>query len=221
MGLEKIIFSWSGGKDSALALYQILQSGDYEVCALLTTLNESYDRICMHGVRQALLNAQSESIGIPLEKIYLTPSATNEEYDSKMRDELDRAKDRGITAVAFGDIFLEDLRQYRVERLSQAGMKGIFPIWKRPSSELALAFIRLGFKAVIACVDSQALDKSFAGREFDEKFLSDLPQAVDPCGENGEFHTFVYEGPLLQRPVVHKKGEVVFRDNRFYFCDLL
>lgn len=219
--MAKVIVSWSGGKDSAMALHAIRASGAYDVLALLTTVTEGYDRISMHGVRRALLEEQAQSLQLPVEKIYISQQATNDEYEAKLKEKLLFYKDKGVGAVVIGDIFLEDLRRYREENLAKIAMKGIFPVWKRDTAELARAFIDLGFKAVITCVDSQHVGKEFAGREFDRQFLSDLPSKVDPCGENGEFHSFVYDGPIFRRPIAHQKGEVVLRDNRFYFCDLI
>lgn len=219
--MEKVIFAWSGGKDSAMALYELRNNKDYDVVALLTTVTEDYDRISMHGVRRVLLEQQAESLAMPLEKVYITKKSSNEEYENKMRDKLAHYQSIGVSSVAFGDIFLEDLKKYREENLSKVGMKGIFPIWKRDSKELARTFIGLGFKAIITCIDSKVLDKSFVGRIFDEQFLSELPANVDPCGENGEFHSFVYDGPIFSKPVPCEKGEIVLRDNRYYFCDLV
>jgi len=219
--IEKILFAWSGGKDSTMALYELQKNKNYEIVTLLTTITEDYDRISMHGVRKILLEQQAESLGLALEKIYITKESSNEEYESKMRDKLKYYQKSGVSAVAFGDIFLEDLKKYREENLSKIDMKGIFPIWKRDSIRLAHAFIDLGFKAVITCIDSNVLDKAFAGRTFDKQFISELPSNVDPCGENGEFHSFVYDGPIFSRRIPYEKDEVVLRDDRYYFCDLM
>lgn len=219
--IEKIIFVWSGGKDSAMSLYELIKNRDYKISALLTTITEDYDRISMHGVRTILLEQQAESLGLPLEKIYITKISSNEEYETKMRDALTRYQGMGVSSAAFGDIFLEDLKKYREDNLLKIGMKGIFPVWKRNSTELAHTFIDLGFKAVITCIDSKVLDKTFAGRIFDKQFLSELPPNVDPCGENGEFHSFVCDGPIFSKRILYEKGEVVLRDNRYYFCDLM
>ena len=218
---KKILVSWSGGKDSTMALYELLKDGSYEIVALLTTITEDYGRISMHGVREYLLEKQAQSIGFNLEKVYITKNASNEEYERKMREILEKYKKIGVSGVAFGDIFLEDVREYRERNLSKVGMEGIFPIWGKNTKELAQKFIELGFKAITTCVDSKSLDKSFVGRIYDKQFLLDLPQGVDPCGENGEFHTFVYDGPIFRKRVKFKIGEIVFRDNRFYFCDLI
>ncbi|MFH1625707.1 MAG: diphthine--ammonia ligase [Pseudomonadota bacterium] len=217
----KTLLTWSGGKDSAMALYELQRARTYEISALLTTVTEDYDRISMHGVRSLLLEQQAESVGLPLEKVYITKDASNEEYEAKIRDKLMDFQNQGISSVVFGDIFLEDLRRYREGNLSETGMKGLFPLWGRDTAELARTFLHLGFNAVITCVDSNALDKSFVGRVFDERFLSELPSTVDPCGENGEFHSFVYDGPIFQKRISYRRGEVVLRDNRFYFCDLI
>ncbi|MGH7901649.1 MAG: hypothetical protein ACRENZ_07915, partial [Thermodesulfobacteriota bacterium] len=191
---EKILLSWSGGKDSALTLYELQKDKNYEIIALVTTITEDYDRVSMHGVRSALIEQQADSLGIELEKVLISRNAFNQEYESKLFEVLSRFMDLGINMVAFGDLFLEDIRRYREDFLKKIGMQGIFPIWKRNTRELAEIFLNLGFKAIISCVDSELIDKSFAGREFDEKFLLDLPSKADPCGENGEFHSFVYEG---------------------------
>ncbi|MDD5476819.1 MAG: diphthine--ammonia ligase [Candidatus Omnitrophica bacterium] len=219
--MKKILFTWSGGKDSAMALYELQKVYNYKIWALLTTITDGYDRISMHGVRNALLEQQIESLGFPLEKIHISKDASNEEYELKMKNALLRYRTQGVCLVAFGDIFLEDLRTYREENLSRIGLKGIFPLWKRDTTALAHTFIDLGFKAVISCIDSKCLDKSFAGRVFDKQFLSELPLNVDPCGENGEFHSFVYGGPIFKSEIAYEKGEVVLRDNRFYYCDLM
>jgi len=218
---EKALFSWSGGKDSAIALYEIQKSKSYEILALLTTITEDYDRVSMHGLRRILLEQQAKSLGISLEKVFITKDASNEEYESKMKEALLRYKNAGVHSVVFGDIFLQDVRKYREENLSKIGMNGVFPIWRRNTTALAHTFIDLGFKAVTICIDSNVLDKRFAARDFDKQFLSELPPTVDPCGENGEFHSFVYDGPIFKENILFKKGEIVLRDNRFYYCDLI
>jgi uncharacterized protein (TIGR00290 family) len=219
--MEPVLFSWSGGKDSALALYELQKQQKYAVAALLTTVTQDYDRVSMHGVRRVLLEQQAKSLGLPLEKILITNHATNAEYETKLRALLEGYQARGIHAVVFGDIFLEDLRKYREDHLAQIGMRGLFPIWKRESHELARTFIALGFRAVTTCVDSQQLDRAFVGRFFDAQFLAELPANVDPCGENGEFHSFAFDGPIFQKEIGIVKGQVVLRDKRFYYCDLL
>ena len=219
--MNRAIMSWSGGKDSSMALYYARKREDLKVIALLTTVTEGYDRISMHGVRRILLEQQADSIGIPVEKVYITQKASNEEWEAKMREILLRYKNQGITSVVIGDIFLEDLRKYREEKLSEVDLTGIFPVWKRDTAELARTFIDLGFKAILTCVDSQILPKEFAGRLFDHQLLADLPKNVDPCGENGEFHSFVFDGPIFRDPISCQKGDIVLRDQRYYFCDLI
>jgi len=217
---EPIILTWSGGKDSALALYY-LKNGHYHIRSLLTTITKDYNRISMHGVRSILLDNQSESLGLPIEKVFISKNSSNEEYENQMREKLLFYQHQGVSSVAFGDLFLEDIRKYREQNLSKVSMKGIFPLWKKNTHELAREFIELGFKAVIICIDSQNLDKKFAGRYFDRQFLSDLSANVDPCGENGEFHSFVFDGPIFKKPISFTIGDIVLREKRFYFCDLL
>ena len=217
---EKVLLSWSGGKDSAMALYEIQRAQKYEISGLLTTVTEDYDRISMHGVRSVLLQQQAQSLGLPLEKIFIPRETSIEEYESRMEIALTRFQQDGVSSVVFGDIFLEGIRKYREEKLSQIGMTGLFPLWERRSADLAHAFIDLGFKAVVTCVDPKVLDKAFAGRLIDERFLAELPVNVDPSGENGEFHSFVFEGPIFKERIPCTVGEVVLRGS-FYFCDLL
>jgi uncharacterized protein (TIGR00290 family) len=218
---EKILVSWSGGKDSALALQEVQKEHKYEIAALLTTLTEDYDRISMHGVRRTLLERQASSLGYPLEEVYISKDASNEEYESKMQEFLETYRERGVTSVVSGDIFLEDLRGHREGNLARIGMKGIFPLWESDTGELARRFVDMGFQAIITCVDSRVLDKSFVGRFFDRRFLSDLPLDVDPCGENGEYHSFVLDGPVFRKAIPLRKGRTVLRDGRFYYYDLL
>ena len=218
---ETILFAWSGGKDSALALRELQRGDEYKVTALLTTVTKDYDRISMHGVRSGLLEEQADSLALALEKVYISKVSSNEEYAAAMEKALKRHKELGVSSVAFGDIFLEDLRKYREENLSKVRMKGVFPIWKKDTGYLASSFVESGFKAVITCVDTKALDKSFAGREFDEDLISSLPPNVDLCGENGEFHSFVYDGPIFRKRILFERGEKVLRDGSFYYCDLV
>jgi len=220
MDQEPILFCWSGGKDSAMALDQLQRSGRHRVVALLTTVTDAYDRISMHGVRRALLERQAEALGLPLQIVSISPGCVNEEYESKMRTALEVHQRQGVSQVAFGDIFLADLRAYREEKLARIGMQALFPIWKRETPTLIREFLERGFRAVVVCVDPKALDPSFAGREIDENFLCDLPAGVDPCGENGEFHSFVFDAPMFREPVRFERGEVVERGG-FWFCDLL
>ncbi len=219
--LENAILAWSGGKDSALALYEILNMKKVNVQALLTTITEDYSRVSMHGFRTKLLEQQVESLGFKLEKVLIPKNCTNEKYDLRMHQVMKKYHKEGIKAVIFGDIFLEDVRQYRESNLAKIGMIGIFPLWKLNTSELAIKFIELGFKAVITCIDSKVLDKNFVGRTFDKQLISELPSNIDPCGENGEFHSFVYSGPIFQNEISFTLGEVVSKDDRFYYCDLL
>ena len=216
-----VILSWSGGKDSVLALHALKQEARYQIVGLLTSVNEHYGRISMHGVREVLLDAQVESIGLPLHKVKLTERPSNEEYERKMRTALEGFKSQGIRHMAFGDLFLEDIRQYRLDNIRKTNMECVFPLWHRPTDKLAREFIALGFKAVLCCVDEKALNGEFAGREYDEALLHELPTGVDPCGENGEFHTFVHAGPVFRESVAFTRGECVRREDRFRFCDLI
>jgi len=217
---EPILFCWSGGKDSAMALHTLLQQNQFQVIALLTTVTEGYDRIAMHGVRRELLKRQAESIGLPLHEVFIPPQCVNPIYEARMEEALRLFYNQGVRTVAFGDIFLEDLREYREKNLARIGMGAIFPIWKRDTRELIRFFHAQRFRAVVACVDPKVLDPSFAGRELDESFFHDLPPQADPCGENGEFHTFAFDGPIFQSPILIRTGDIVNRDG-FVFCDLL
>jgi len=218
--VEPVLMCWSGGKDSSLALYRALRDPLLRVKALLTTVTEQYERISMHGVRRALLEQQAAAIGLPLEEVRIPVSASNAIYEEAMRRLLMRHQAQGVSRVIFGDLFLQDIRSYREGNLAKLGMAGIFPLWLEDTTRLAREFIELGFRAILVCVDPKQLDPSFCGREFDQALLRDFPQHVDPCGENGEFHTFVYEGPIFKRPIPVTRGEVVERDG-FWFCDLL
>ena len=217
----KILLAWSSGKDSAMALHELQQSSGCEIVGLLTTITEGYQRVSIHGVREELLDSQGASIGLPLTKVWIPQESSLDEYERRMGAALDPFVSQGVSGVAFGDIFLEDLRKDREDKLAGASLAGFFPIWKRDTTELAQRFISAGFKAIVTCVDTEFLDASFAGRAFDEQFLADLPAGVDPCGENGEFHSFTCDGPIFSRPIACRKGEVVLRDNRFCFCDLI
>ena len=218
---DRILLAWSGGKDSALALYELRSMKSLEIVTLLTTVTEGYDRISMHGVRRELLAAQAKALGYPLEEIAIPQNCTNAVYEQRMRDALEKHHSEGIRAAAFGDLYLQDVRAYREERMHRIGMRCLFPLWGKPAGTVARQFVDLGFRAIAVCVDTHALGPEFAGREYNEDFLKDLPPAVDPCGENGEFHTFVYDGPIFIRPVTVRRGEKVLRDNRFFYCDLL
>ena len=216
---EPILFCWSGGKDSALALHALLQQ-KVPIAALLTTVSETYDRISMHGVRRELLQQQAESIGLPLHEVRIPPQCVNPIYEARMEEALRVHYMAGVRSVAFGDIFLEDLRAYREKNLARIGMTALFPIWKRDTRDLVRQFLADGFRAITVCVDPKVLAPSFAGRELDESFFRDLPPKVDPCGENGEFHTFLFAGPIFRQPIPFARGEVVERDG-FTYCDLL
>ena len=218
---EKILLSWSGGKDSALALYELKIHNKYKICALLTTITEEYDRISMHGVRRILLEEQADSLGIPLEKVFISKNMSDTDYGLKMEITLKKYVRKGIFTVGFGDVFLEDVRKYREDNLSKIGMTALFPLWNKNTGDLAYTFIERGFKAVVTCVDTHFLGREYVGREYDKKFLSELPPSVDLCGENGEFHSFVYDGPGFTSKVLFTIGDVVLRENRFYFCDLI
>jgi len=217
----KVLFSWSGGKDSSLALYEIQKSGKYEITSLITTVTSEYDRVSMHGLRTSLLEEQGSSLNVPLEKVFISKNASNEEYGSSFNKVLLNYKESGIRDVVFGDLYLEDIKKYREALLEKIDMECVFPIWKRDTRKLAHEFINLGFKAITICVDSNVLGKEFVGREFDEQFLNDLPASIDPCGENGEFHTFTYHGPIFKKPIDLRMGEIVLRNERFYYCDIL
>lgn len=207
----KAIFNWSSGKDSALALYKILQANEYEVVTLLTSVNQHYNRISMHGVRTELLEKQAESLGLPLHKMEIPEMPTMEIYENIMTQTLNDFKNQGVTHSIFGDIFLEDLRKYREDKLKQMEFTGVFPLWKIDTKNLIYEFLNLGFKTIVTCVNEKYLDKSFAGRIIDEQFIKDLPENVDVCGENGEFHTFTFDGPIFSKPIKFEIGEIVHR----------
>lgn len=208
---QPAVFNWSGGKDSALALYKALESGQYAIQTLLTTLSEPHQRISMHGVRDELLDRQTASLGLPCRKLFLPEMPSMDVYEQLMAATFGELRGQGVTAGLFGDIFLEDLRAYRETQLAAAGLAAGFPLWGVPTGALVREFLGLGFRAITTCVDAKCLDRSFVGRVVDEQFLRDLPAHVDPCGENGEFHTFVYDGPLFRQPVAFERGEVVYR----------
>jgi uncharacterized protein (TIGR00290 family) len=210
--------SWSGGKDSALTLWTLRSQG-VEPEALITTITDEYERISMHGVRRELLSRQAHAVGLSLVEVRIPPACVNEVYEARMAEAFASPPLSDVQTVAFGDLFLQDVRAYRESRLTAAGKRGLFPLWERDTSALAHEFVAAGFQAFLVCVDPRALDASFAGRPYDEQFLADLPTSVDPCGENGEFHTFVHAGPIFAEPVMCETGEVVERDG-FVFCDL-
>jgi uncharacterized protein (TIGR00290 family) len=217
---QPLVFAWSGGKDSAMALHSLLHEPKYEIVSLLTTVTEGYERISMHGVRRELLRQQAQSIGLPVTEVRIPPQCVNPIYESRMTEAVIRFRDSGVRHFGFGDIFLRDLRDYREKNLARENMSAVFPLWDIDTKELAARFVREGFRARTVCIDPSKLDKSFAGRELDSSFFRELPPAVDPCGENGEFHTFVFDGPIFRSPIPVLTGEVVERDS-FVFCDLL
>ena len=216
---EKVIFSWSGGKDSAMALWEVLREGRYEVVSLLCSIAEEYGRISHHGVREEMLDRQAEALGLPIDKVYLPTSGshpcTNNVYEEIMREHMYRYQEQGIKHVVFGDIFLEDLREYREKNLAQVDMTGIFPLWKRDTTQIVHDWIDAGFRAYTCCVEGK-LGRSFVGRALDAQFVRDLPDGIDPCGEYGEFHSFVFDGPVFREPVPTYVGQIVERDTRFY-----
>jgi len=215
--------SWSGGKDSALALAALRADPAYRVVALLTTVTTGYDRISVHGVRRSLLESQQRAIGLPVHEVSIEPQSSNDAYDAAVERALADVRRRypELRRIAYGDLFLEDVRRYREERLAPLGFEGYFPLWGMPTDELARDFIERGFKARLVCVDTTQLDGAFAGRVFDTALLDEIPTSVDPCGERGEFHTFVSAGPGFAAPVEYDVGEVVLRDGRFAYCDLV
>ncbi len=217
---KSIVVSWSGGKDSCLALCEIQHTMNLRIEALLTTVTRDFNRISMHGVRCSLLQQQAASLGLPLHQIFISKDATNDEYEKNMGEAFSSYRALGINSVVFGDLFLEDIRVYRQRLLTRHAMIGLYPIWKRDTHQLIHNFITSGFKAIVVCVDPAKLNPSFVGRVIDERFLEDLPGQVDPCGENGEFHTFVFDGPIFITPVEFSLGEIVCRD-AFWFCDLI
>lgn len=219
-GRRRVLLSWSSGKDSAWALHLLRQDPAIEVVGLLTTLTRAYGRVSMHGVREALLDAQAEAAGLPVYKVHIPSPCPNEVYEQAMAQALADARATGVTQVAFGDLFLEEIRAYREAKLAQAKMTGLFPLWGRPTSDLAREMVDSGLRATLTCVDPRALDPSFAGRTYDATLLAALPAEVDPCGERGEFHTFAWAGPMFASAIPVEPGEVVTRDG-FIFADLV
>lgn len=215
-----VALSWSGGKDSALALWTLREDESVTPAALISTVTEDYERVSMHGVRRSLLRRQAAATGERLVEVEIPAGCTNDIYESRMEAAFASTELAAVEEVAFGDLFLRDIREYRESRLARAGRRARFPVWGRDTAALARHFLAVGFRAILVCVDPRALDPSFAGREYDERLLEELPAGVDPCGENGEFHTFVTAGPVFARPIACCRGEVVERDG-FVFCDLL
>jgi len=216
-----VLLSWSGGKDSTLALERLRASPEWHVVGLLTTVTEEHDRISMHGVRRSLLEAQAEALGVPLTIVWVPSGASNEVYGERMGAAMREAVDAGITSVAFGDLFLEEVRSYRERMLATVGMEAVFPIWGMDTAELARRFTDDGYRAILTCVDTEQIPASFAGRDFDPRLLQELPESADPCGENGEFHSFVHDGPIFLHSVPCSRGDRVLRDGRFMYQDLL
>lgn len=215
-----VVLSWSGGKDSALALRELRRSTTHHVVGLLTTVTADHDRVSMHGIRRTLVQAQADAVGLPLTIMQIRVGASNDEYAASMGRALERFRDEGVRTIAFGDLHLEDVRAYREELVTAAGMEAIFPLWGLDTSDIARDFVDSGYRAILTCVDSEAVDPALAGRGYDQQLLNDLPETADPCGENGEFHTFVLDGPGFSSPVEVVTGERVLRDGRFMFCDL-
>jgi len=213
------IVSWSSGKDSAYALHAVRSGDDYDVVGLLTTITDAYGRVSMHGVREAVLNRQMEELDLPCHKVRIPAPCPNPVYEQKMAAALDVVRKQGVHHIVFGDLFLQDLRAYRETRLAEVGMHGVFPLWQRPTRALAAEMIASGMQATVTSMDPRKLNRSFAGRSFDEGFIADLPEDVDPCGENGEFHSVVTNGPMFRRPIRTRVGDVVSRDG-FVFADV-
>jgi len=219
MTRPKALLSWSSGKDAAWALQVLRCADEVDVVGLVTTTNEAFSRVAMHGVREALLEAQAEATGLPLWKVPLPWPCSNEAYEARMAETCARAVAEGIEAMAFGDLFLEEVRDYRIQKLTGSGLTPLFPIWNPDTASLARDMVAAGLKATLVCVDPRVLDATFAGRDFDAALLADLPSGVDPCGERGEFHTFAWDGPMFHHPVPIRRGEVVEREG-FVFADL-
>lgn len=216
----RAVVSWSSGKDAAFALQQVREAGELEVVGLLTTVTRTFGRVSMHGVREELLHRQADAVGLPLTTVEIPSPCPNATYDRLMEEALARLRDSAVEVVVFGDLFLEDIRQYRESRLRGTGLRPVFPLWGRPTASLARAMLAAGLEATLVCVDPRQIPAPFAGRRFDEALLRELPADADPCGERGEFHTFVSDGPMFARPVPVRPGEVVERDG-FVFADLL
>ena len=217
--MKRVLLSWSSGKDSAWTLQVLRRDPEIEVVGLLTTVNEAYDRVAMHAVRRELLLAQAAAAGVEPWVVPIPDACVNEEYERIMGAQIEKAREQRIGAIAFGDLYLEDVRAYRERQMAGTGIDLLFPLWQQPTRQLAQEMLAAGVRAYVTCVDPRALDPTFAGREWNASFLADLPAGVDPCGENGEFHTFVFAGPMLAQPVPVETGDVVERDG-FVFADL-
>jgi uncharacterized protein (TIGR00290 family) len=218
--MEKILFGWSGGKDSAYALNKLLVTKQYDI-TLLTTITEEYKRISMHGVREGLLERQAEYIGLPLVKVYINANEGNTEYEAKMQQVMHKYKSQGYNRMAFGDLFLADIRAYRESNLAKIGMEALFPLWNYPTAQMASDFIADGYKTIITCVDTRQISGAFSGRLFNTGFINELPVSADKCGENGEFHSFVFDGPIFKKPINIKTGEQMLRNEYFMFTDII
>ena len=216
----KVLLSWSSGKDSSWALHVLRADPRVELVGLLTSVNQTLSRVAMHAVREGLLEAQAAALGLPLTKVYIPQPCSNAEYEAAMRAAVAAARQAGVTHMAFGDLFLEDIRAYREEKLAGSGIEPLFPIWGRPTAELSREMVDAGLRAVVTCVDPKQLDASFAGRIYDSSLLDDLPDGVDPCGERGEMHSFAYAGPMFAEPLRVTTGEIVERDG-FVYADVL
>jgi uncharacterized protein (TIGR00290 family) len=217
---KKILLSWSSGKDSAWSLHVLRQQGAYEIAGLITTINSAFDRVAMHSSRRELVEMQAEAAGVPLIRVPLPWPCSNVDYECAMKKVCDQAVAEGVKAIAFGDLFLQDIRAYRERQLQNTGLEPLFPLWLIPTDALAREMIRGGLRAKLVCIDPKKLGPEFAGCEFDEQLLQDFPAGIDPCGENGEFHSFVYAGPMFNREIAVKGGECVQRDG-FWYADLL
>ena len=214
---RKVLLSWSSGKDSAWALHVLRYDSSVEVVGLLTTINERASRVAMHAVREAVLDVQAAALGLPLTKVYIPDPCSNAEYERAMADAMDGARRSGVHAIAFGDLFLEDVRRYREEKLASTGIEPVFPLWGANTTHLAREMVAAGLRAILTSVDPRQLDTAFAGRVFDQTLLDDLPDGIDPCGENGEFHSFAYAGPMFEQPLAVATGDTVERDGFVFF----
>jgi uncharacterized protein (TIGR00290 family) len=222
--VENVLVSWSGGKDCALAMYDALVSGEYQVAGLFTAVTEGSDRVDMHDLRFSMIERQSQALGVPWEKVWISSHTSNSDYDPNLAHTLRRYKESGVTSVVFGDIFREDLRKYRTLNLARLGMKAIFPLWKRDNLQLMDSFISLGFKAIVTSINASRLDERFVGKTIDWKFVRDFPGSANICGEYGEYHTFVYDGPIFESAIPYTVGDIFEREDpwhHFKYCDVM